>query len=380
MSTSNRLSIPEAMPSLRRQITEIATCSICLEDFKDPRSLPCVHSFCLQCLQGHCKDNLPSDDILCPLCRQKFQIPQDGLQALPLNFFLQNLIEARDIQKKKPGIESCEACSVGQYDEPATVYCVDCSQKLCERCSLPHKNWRGGPHDVRPVGEELSTWLVGKRGSFCNKHTDERLKLYCFHCRGNICTMCFAISHQQHKCDEVEKVAKNFVASIQSDIEPFPLRISQFRDAVRRVEMTNKTLLETLKKMKHEVQRRANEIKSLVDDHATKLIQELNDIKAISVKEAKTRIESYELALTALESFQAYFSETTSKGTPCDITRTANDLHVRATELLKTHVIYRHYRPPNVQFVPANIEDVMIAGGKNNIVGSLDKSQGKCLV
>jgi len=224
---------------------------------------------------------------------------------------------------------------------------------------------------VRQLGEEPSAWLIGQHGSFCENHPDERLKLYCFDCRGNICMKCFAVSHQQHKCEEVEKVTKDFVASIQSDIKPFPSRISKFHEAVKKVEMANKTFLKIINKMEHEVQQRANEMKRLVDDHATKLIQELNEIKASSAKEAKARIGSYELALTALESFQAYSSEIASKGSPCDITRTANDLHVRANELLKTHIISGDYCPPRVQFVPKNIEDVMTTGGTNNIAGSL---------
>jgi len=111
---------------------------------------------------------------------------------------------------------------------------------------------------------------------------------------------CFAVSHQQQK--------------------PIPSRISKFHDAVRQVEITKKTFSESLNELEHKVQHRANEIKRHVDDHATKLIQELNEIKTSSVKEAKTRIESFELALTALESFLAYSSEIASKGSPCDIT------------------------------------------------------------
>lgn len=105
-----------ASPGLVSRITEITTCSICLEDFKYPRSLPCLHSFCLQCLQGHYKDKCPGDDALCPLCRKEFQIPRQGLVAFPTNFVLQNLIDARDQEGKKPGSGSCEACSVDQND------------------------------------------------------------------------------------------------------------------------------------------------------------------------------------------------------------------------------------------------------------------------
>ena len=30
----------------------------------------------------------------------------------------------------------------------ATSFCRDCNQKLCERCSVPHKRWRGQAHEV----------------------------------------------------------------------------------------------------------------------------------------------------------------------------------------------------------------------------------------
>ena len=125
-----------AHSGLRSRITEIATCPICLEDFRDPRLLPCVHSFCFRCLQGHCKDKNHGDDVLCPLCRKEFQIPDDGLEALPANFFLKDMVEAKDLQRKKPGSVSCEACSTDEHGKPAEVYCVDCNQKLCERCSV----------------------------------------------------------------------------------------------------------------------------------------------------------------------------------------------------------------------------------------------------
>jgi len=368
-----------ACSDLRSRITEISTCPICREDFKDPRSLPCVHSFCLQCLEGYCKDKYPGDEVQCPLCRKEFEIPQDGLQTLPANFFLKNMIEAKNLEGKEPGSASCEACSTDQHVIPAEVYCVDCGQKLCERCSVPHQKWKGGPHDVRPLGEEISAGLVHHHGSFCDKHPDERLKLYCFDCRGNICVMCFAVYHQQHKCGEVENVAKDFMISIKSKIKPFPPRIFQFHEAVIQIEMANKRSLKTINEVECEVQERGNEIKRLVDDHVTKLMQELNEIRASSVKEAQTRRESFELALTALESFQAYASEIASKGSPCDITRAANDMLVRADELLKTHVISAAYRPPHIRFVSSNT-DAMTARGKNNIVGSLKQLHSTSLM
>ena len=157
---------------LQWRVTEIATCPICLADFKNSRMLPCVHSFCFECLQDHCKGKVVGDKVACPVCRSEFQIPDAGLQGLPHNFFLQNLIEARDASTQQTDV-LCEVCAAendahGEEVPSATMYCVDCTQKLCKSCSRPHKMWRGGPHQVRALGAELSAKLVQQRASYCD--------------------------------------------------------------------------------------------------------------------------------------------------------------------------------------------------------------------
>jgi len=117
------------------------SCSICLEDLKNRRRLPCLHSFCLGCLENHCKNKLPGDDALCPLCRATFRIPQNGVSDL------KDPADGRDSEK------TCEVCSTDQNTTPATAYCVDCCQLLCERCSLPHKKMPGKPHSLRKLVE-----------------------------------------------------------------------------------------------------------------------------------------------------------------------------------------------------------------------------------
>lgn len=153
---------------LKWRVTEIANCPICLEDFKNSRLLPCVHSFCLECLQGHCKDKATGDKVACPVCRRECQIPDDGLQALPHNFFVQNLIDARDASSQKAEEVLCEVCVVENDEDEgeiptATMYCADCHQKLCKSCSRPHKVWRSGAHQVRPLGAELGVTVTSTK-------------------------------------------------------------------------------------------------------------------------------------------------------------------------------------------------------------------------
>ena len=54
-------------------------CPICWEVVKNMRRLPCLHAFCLECLESYCAEKLPGDDVLCPLCRRTCPFPQRGL-------------------------------------------------------------------------------------------------------------------------------------------------------------------------------------------------------------------------------------------------------------------------------------------------------------
>lgn len=54
-------------------VNEGTVCSICYDNFKTPRYLPCKHSFCHDCLSSyiasHCKTTESRLGFNCPLCR-----------------------------------------------------------------------------------------------------------------------------------------------------------------------------------------------------------------------------------------------------------------------------------------------------------------------
>jgi len=87
--------------------TDLTTCSICLEVFDNPKSLPCFHTFCLKCLQGYYDDKRPGDKVCCPPCRKDFWIPSYGCDGLPHNFFIQRLIDNQKASSEELQAESC---------------------------------------------------------------------------------------------------------------------------------------------------------------------------------------------------------------------------------------------------------------------------------
>jgi len=171
--------------------------------------MPCTHSFCLECLESYCRDKVPGDDVPCPVCRNEFQIPKNGVADLP--------VRTHNEQPASSPSFTCEACSADRRRIPATVYCKDCTQTLCGNCSVRHVRISGGPHGVIPL--DSATSELGK-GRYCEKHKDEHIKLYCFDCNMSVCPVC---------CFErTGAVAEQFYKSIDNEIKQVTSRIECF--------------------------------------------------------------------------------------------------------------------------------------------------------
>lgn len=73
---------------------------MCLDSFKDPRMLPCGHTFCLECLQKYIQCQTTNDhdteeqsaesEKVCSLCRKTWNVPK--LNDLPKNFVVHGLL------------------------------------------------------------------------------------------------------------------------------------------------------------------------------------------------------------------------------------------------------------------------------------------------
>ncbi|XP_041378830.1 uncharacterized protein LOC121391186 [Gigantopelta aegis] len=93
---------------------ELANCSICLDVYKEPKTLPCLHSFCQRCLAAHILSSQArfgskkKGGFLCPICMEFVKV---GNKTMPLNqwvtqfktnFYIQSLIEALKCRNPVP--------------------------------------------------------------------------------------------------------------------------------------------------------------------------------------------------------------------------------------------------------------------------------------
>ena len=56
------------------KVNEQLTCAVCMEQFKEPKVLPCLHTYCKQCLEKLVKKQEADHVITCPECRQDTKV------------------------------------------------------------------------------------------------------------------------------------------------------------------------------------------------------------------------------------------------------------------------------------------------------------------
>ena len=86
--------------TLLDNLHEEVSCSVCMCKFTEPKQLPCLHSFCLHCLNRIQRTSANPDVVACPECRQEFRVPGNGnLQDLPTNFRINSLLDVLAIKE-----------------------------------------------------------------------------------------------------------------------------------------------------------------------------------------------------------------------------------------------------------------------------------------
>ncbi|GAB0088489.1 hypothetical protein DMENIID0001_029270 [Sergentomyia squamirostris] len=122
------------------QFEQLLTCCVCLDRYRNPKLLPCQHSFCMEpCMEGLV--DYVRRQVKCPECRAEHRIPYQGVQAFPTNVTLQRFLELHiEITGELPDptsgqvMERCNVCSEKAY----CSFCAHCDKKICEDCKSAH--------------------------------------------------------------------------------------------------------------------------------------------------------------------------------------------------------------------------------------------------
>uniref|UniRef100_A0A8C3XK16 Tripartite motif containing 28 n=1 Tax=Chelydra serpentina TaxID=8475 RepID=A0A8C3XK16_CHESE len=120
------------------------------------------------------------------------------------NYFLRDS-GAEAATDSKDANQCCTSCD---DNAPATSYCVECSEPLCETCVEAHQRVKyTKDHTVRATGPSKSK--EGERTVYCSVHKHEPLVLFCDTCDTLTCRDCQLNAHKDHQYQFLEDAVKN---------------------------------------------------------------------------------------------------------------------------------------------------------------------------
>ena len=302
-------------PSAERneeQDEEPPKCTVCLDVQRDPRLLPCLHSYCKPCLEAILEKSMNRRILTCPQCRSSHAIPHGGINGFPQDQVLSNTVEVNALRdqlergstEKKP--PQCNMCT---EDDPATSFCSICGKYLCKFCETAHKRQVDFcSHNLTSLSELTSESIA----SFthcpvrCTTHAGEILKLYCKTCHKLICCVCTVIGHRDHVFGFTKDIRPQIQRDVMRTATKLRLKQQEYESHLGFLIDMEKQRIQHSSQLKKEIQENFDtHIKALQNDR-DELIEREEKMRSVDCKQITTQKQNVEMTLANLSSALRY--------------------------------------------------------------------------
>ncbi|CAH0381052.1 unnamed protein product [Bemisia tabaci] len=270
-------------------------CDVCNQEYMQPRTLPCLHTFCTNCLirltvlsqtssqqvsgsenAGTMESNQESEKssrygsgsgnqndgsngsgsgydseqgsncsaenphrkahITCPTCGYECKLSADGVFALPLHGLLQSRILA---QQEDIAIELCQADAV----------------------------------------------------ETCHIHPGRELIMFCTRCNQLACRDCWILIHRGHSCDTVNHFMTVSIPRINEAIMKTKTVHKEVALSLSRLQSLEERIQRRCKEVEAEVDRWVTSYKRAIDEHRVNLLREVAQIRQAKLEQVQTQKE-----------------------------------------------------------------------------------------
>ncbi|KAK9972426.1 hypothetical protein ABG768_025733 [Culter alburnus] len=230
-------------------------CSICLDVFTNPVSIPCGHNFCMACIGSYWKS---SALFMCPMCKKTFFKQPD----ISINTVLREISEKFKEMKTNPVVNlqkttqlkpgpspeelptempelippngpwaqevSCDVCTGPQRQ--AVKSCLVCLTSYCEE----HLK----THTARFTKHKLIEPVQNLEDRMCRKH-ERLLELFCKKDQTIVCVLCTEMDHRAHYTVPVERewaekkaLLRKTEAEVQQMIQERLKKVDDFKHSI----------------------------------------------------------------------------------------------------------------------------------------------------
>ena len=288
------------------------SCSVCMCTFTDPKQLPCLHSFCLHCLNGIQRTSGLHGKITCPECKRQFEIPGSGNPSeLPTNVRINSLLDVLSIKECSTANVKCGNCDKRSAQ---TLYCFQCCSFWCKQCILGHNIIRTNKEHKTLLLKDFQDQdfeAVLKRPAICQKkhHEKEELKFFCRGCKVAICNTCAVTLHEGHGKMPLQEATDARKIQINSMISSLKDKMVEKRKEVEQFNQKSMEVQAQVADVKSQVQTNVDQMIAIiearketvfdaVDNQAKKSLETLSQKKG----EVENQVKIIESAIEQTES------------------------------------------------------------------------------
>ncbi|XP_071952918.1 E3 ubiquitin-protein ligase TRIM56-like [Antedon mediterranea] len=270
---------------------KVLLCSVCHEVFQTPKTLGCQHSFCLKCIQNWVERS--GGKLTCPMCRQQFKLPSNGVGGLPSSYFINQLLEYTKETKENVASEKrCVMCN-----KEATAHCMECSAYLCSQCSENHcKIPSCCDHTVMSLNQYMSMDAKERTAAkpvMCPKHTSVAVEFYCGTCSVPVCMKCTVVTHKGHNLQELDTAFEEFKRDANEILSGFSTHENEMKSELLKHVTEKEARKESVKKCITEVKQHTKNLHQMIDDAEKVLLDDLTtQYKIVTAKRQKEKIDT----------------------------------------------------------------------------------------
>ncbi|XP_068675866.1 E3 ubiquitin-protein ligase TRIM71-like [Montipora foliosa] len=348
---------------LFKNLKKEAECPLCIETVKNPKTLPCLHSFCLECLDklaNFARRQLKAT-IKCPVCQTSFQIPEtDTFDNLPSSFHLNRLVDVLALEDGSVQSQTCNSCD---ENNTATCYCFVCQHFLCASCFEAHQRLKASRGHRNVLIDKLQAQDVQElihRPVMCSQqyHEDQPLEFYCEDCKVLICHKCTVVSHDRHSKTDTQKAAQEQKMQMADAVVKVKAEMVRYDSEIKKqTDLRNKNKIEILneeKKMTDTVEKLIRDLR----EHERKMKDKFREIYEAEQKHQATRLENFELVATQLKSCFERCQSILERNFSVEILQTNHAILGRCNELLNVRKPDL-YMSPHIHYLVEKKSDLM---------------------